>query len=336
MRRRPSIHRSWNEINLTDDQKHTKMSDKQEHKSGPNTPVLRLRRVSKVENEDSANESDHENSVDNKGGDLSMEAELEADEEHLEASNASLPSFNTSDIYDAGNMDDDFQAIHDQEKSNADSDVITLAIILFSLFSVLLACWTYDAKESFDLQSIKESFPTQDDDLWVAFESGVEDVVLRGRPSTFILLYEDEAREVMQELVYKLSKFAACNITDCEKEPIEITDAELNSARVLRDYGTVIEKYRHKLQEKGVMVIKNLENVRGTSAQAFHSFCDEFTPLVQKSLFIFTMKVDQLPRTPNKMKFIEEYFKRKWTDIRNDTFNALITRITSMVLEIKT
>jgi hypothetical protein len=211
---------------------------------------------------------------------------------------------------------------------------IVLAIFMLSwkVFDIVSSTLS---KEMCDLESIKEKFPTQDDYFWIAFESGVHDVVQRNQPSTFILLYDEKGEVILQELVQQLSKYAICNITDCSNKPIVITDSELNSPDLLKDYGLLIQRYKEQLEKNGVMVVKNLENVRGISAQAFHSFCDQFTPLVDKSLFIFTMKVDELPGS-NNMKFVEEYFKNKWTDIKTDTLNALITRITNMVLEVMT
>lgn len=184
-----------------------------------------------------------------------------------------------------------------------------------------------------DISTIKANFPEQDEDLWLSFESGVMDVVTLNRPSTFIFLYDKTSEKKVENLVVKLSKFAICNIRECDKTPINLTVSKLNSPRILADYGSLIEEYRAELADKGVMVIHNLEKVRGISAQAFHSFCDEFTPLVQKSLFIFTMKVDKLPKN-NNMRFVEEDLKQRWKEVKPDTLVALITRITSMVLEV--
>ncbi|RZC41333.1 LAP1C domain containing protein [Asbolus verrucosus] len=190
-----------------------------------------------------------------------------------------------------------------------------------------------NSEKKIDIQELKTNFPRQDEYLWLAFESGVQDVKYLNRPSTFILLYQEEAQKTLANLLQQLSKYAVCNIRDCSKEPIIITDGLLNSSEIVDDYGIMIHRYRDELQEKGVMIIKNLENVRGVSAQAFHSFCDEVTPLVDKSLFIFTMKVEKL-HDHDKMKYVEDYFRNKWTDIKVDTYNALITRISSMVIEV--
>ncbi|XP_044271949.1 uncharacterized protein LOC123015929 isoform X2 [Tribolium madens] len=212
---------------------------------------------------------------------------------------------------------------------------IYIALILISSLSlvVLPLMISTSETEASSFHLIQENFPTQKDDLWLSFETGVDDVITRNRPSTFVFLYQEEAEDTLMKLLQDLTKYAVCNIRDCSKKPIILSDTELNSPQVIRNYGSLIEKYRDKLSENGVMIIRNLENVRGVSAQAFHTFCDEFTPLVEKSVFIFTMKVKELPG-PNSMKFVEEYFRKKWTDIKIDTFNALITRITSMVVEV--
>ncbi|XP_976409.2 uncharacterized protein TORIP isoform X2 [Tribolium castaneum] len=212
---------------------------------------------------------------------------------------------------------------------------MALISVFLSLGVVLVWCGSVPELPAtkMSIHLIQEKFPTQNDDIWLAFESGVNDVITRNRPSTFIFLYQEEAEGTLRKLLEQLSKYALCNIRDCSKKPIVLSDSELNSPQVVSDYGSLIEKYRDRLSENGVMIVKNLENVRGVSAQAFHTFCDEFTPLVEKSLFIFTMKVKELPRA-GSMKFVDEYFRNKWTDIKIDTFNALITRITSMVVEV--
>lgn len=207
---------------------------------------------------------------------------------------------------------------------------------LVVILLLMVPCFTPDIETvvaARDISRIKTRFPEQSEDFWLFFESGVADVVTMNRPSTFIFLYDKTSEKKLKNLITELSTYAICNIRECDKTPINLTDSKLNSPEILADYGSLIEEYRAELADKGVMVIHNLERIRGISAQAFHSFCDEFSPLVQKSLFIFTMKVDKLPRN-NQMRFVEEDLKKRWTEIKPDILVALITRITSMVLEV--
>ncbi|KAJ8913607.1 hypothetical protein NQ315_013429 [Exocentrus adspersus] len=118
-----------------------------------------------------------------------------------------------------------------------------------------------------------------------------------------------------------------------EALPVMLEVADLRDTSILNDYGEVISRNKAKLEKNGVMIIKNLEKVPGVSAQAFHSLCDEFNPVVNEALFIFTMKVDEYHE--NELKFVEEYLHSRWSDIKEDTFYALFTRIANIVLPIK-
>lgn len=221
-----------------------------------------------------------------------------------------------------------------QENINIISPIIFCSILIITILGINCSRGLNNTEESVKpkITDLQKEFPTQSIDLWASLESGVNNTIRRNRPSTFILLYQEKSKDIIENLLKSISEYVTCFLTSCEQVPVILTDKNLNSKEVLKDYGIIIDEYREPLEKSGIMIVKNLENVPGVSAQAFHSFCDEFNPAVAKSVIIFTMKVQEFHR--NNMKFLEEYFQKKWTDIKSDAFDALFTRISSMVLEI--
>lgn len=182
------------------------------------------------------------------------------------------------------------------------------------------------------IKNLMQKFPSQVEDFWLHIEEGVGDIKQFHKPRTFIFLYTKESQETLEKILNRVVEFATCTLTYCAAVPIILKANELKEANILKDYGEIITRNKERLEESGVMVIENLENVPGLSAQAFHSFCDEYNPVVSDALFIFTMKVDEFH--DNDLHFIEKYLRNRWNDITDDHFYPLFTRIVNVVLPI--
>lgn len=182
------------------------------------------------------------------------------------------------------------------------------------------------------IKILTEEFPSQVEDFWLHIEEGVKDIKRFHKPRTFILLYTNDSEETLKKILKRFAEFATCTLTCCMASPVLLTANVLSDAEILKDYGEIITRNKEKLQESGVMIIENLEKVPSLSAQAFHSFCDEYNPVVNDALFIFTMKVNEFHG--NDLKFVERYLRHHWNDIRDDHFYPLFTRIANVVLPI--
>lgn len=186
------------------------------------------------------------------------------------------------------------------------------------------------------LIEVQTKFPSQSKDTWDAISSGINEVKLFNKPSVFILLYNKEASETVDLFLQTVSRYASGILNDdYNTQPIVLTSNHLNTIKARSDYGYIINKYKPELEEKSVMVVKNLDKIPGEIAQAFHSMCDEISPLVPKAMFIFTIQIKNFTSEKSDFELIEDILRRSWQDLDDDIFYPLVTRISSMVLRIE-
>lgn len=186
------------------------------------------------------------------------------------------------------------------------------------------------------LMKLMKGYPNQKLNTWFAFGSGIEDVMIKNRTSTFLLLYTGSSKKIMRDIVKTVAQVAAEVLQDVEyvKAPIELQSLELNkNERYLKDNGKFITDYRKKLEQTGVMVIHNLGLLNSEIAKTLHGICDEITPIVAKSVIILTAEVKDL-NAGKEVILAEKLLKESWKDIDNDILWALVSRLTGSVLKI--
>lgn len=186
-----------------------------------------------------------------------------------------------------------------------------------------------------EIEDLKNEYPMLEDDFWLALQTGVQEVLKFGKPSVFVLLYKENDREMTERILTNVSSYTSCWLNNnCNKKPLILCSEELNHNDMLKqDSGYFITTYKRVLEDVHVMIIKNLEDLPGYAAKALHSFCDAYSPLVEKAVFFFTLKVPEFPE--KEIKYVESVLRNKWHDIKEDHFDPLFTRISSIVLSLK-
>lgn len=187
-------------------------------------------------------------------------------------------------------------------------------------------------KESIvDIAQIKELFP-QSNIFWRSIETGVSEITHFNKPSVIVIIHKNDIRN-LTELLGNITMYASCILNEnCYVEPIVINGDDLNTDETTQDYGIVVDRFRPLLEEKHIMVIRNMDKIHASVAQAFHSICDEFSPLVKRSLIIFTIQVDKYTGKP--LEQVVNILNNKWSSIDSDKLEPLITRVSSIVLPI--
>lgn len=181
------------------------------------------------------------------------------------------------------------------------------------------------------IDSLKEEFPKQDDKLWLVIDSCIEDIINLDKQSTITFIYKENNSNSMENLLNKIVSYASCRINNCNK-PVILDSSHLNIPRYRKDYGHVIEDIRPKLEDKKVLAVKNVDEISPEVAQAFHSICDEYSPLVEKSLIVFTMKVNN--DMINYDKHISNVLRNRWNEIDADKLEPLITRVSGITVKV--
>lgn len=183
---------------------------------------------------------------------------------------------------------------------------------------------------------IEKHFDKQDVDFWRSIRVNIEEITALKKPSTIIFLYENNAKGTMKAILNEVANAALCDLTECENEPILIPGSSLNSSNFIDNYGIMISMYREPLKKNGVLIVENLEQVPGKAAQAFHNFCDDYDPVVDKALILFTLKVDKLPVNEYPPAYVRKVLSKVWSDIKiEDKFNPLFSRISGTILLVR-
>jgi hypothetical protein len=189
------------------------------------------------------------------------------------------------------------------------------------------------------IENIREEFPSQLRHIWTAFSAGLKETAqgTPTKPSVFMLLYETEEGTAIC-LAQKVGNMSTHLLRAEKVYPLLIIDGEEleHNKTLAEDYGKLLEEYRPKVEEQRAMIINNLHKIPGTVAQSFHSFCDTVTPVVDKAVFLFTMKASGvISNSNNPTEVAEKVLRKLWSDeLDEDILDPLITRITDMTMMI--
>lgn len=184
-------------------------------------------------------------------------------------------------------------------------------------------------------KELTKEFPHQDKLLWRSLQKGIENVLNRNpsQPSVFLIAYNDMAtsKNVMDKI---LNATVSCMKS---QEPIKIDGGSFATEEMVKDYGVIIGNYRERLQKEGIMFVEDVNRTPARAAQAFHAICDTETPLVERAVIFFTVRLDEYDANmePNRVhSLIENKLERNWgkdTAINEDILKALIVRMTDQM-----
>ncbi|XP_050302248.1 uncharacterized protein LOC126740321 [Anthonomus grandis grandis] len=193
----------------------------------------------------------------------------------------------------------------------------------------------YEQKLQTKFEKYESEMKHQNEDFWRSIKVSIREVPVLKQPRTILFLYEDKSEKTLNLILEKVVNAALCFLTECDKKPVQIQGASLNNSQIIRDHGVIISKYADQLKKSGVMVVYNLEQVPGKAALAFHSFCDDYNPIAEKSLILFTLKMNKIPQG-YPMMFLEKFLLNLWSDIgKGDKFYPLFTRISGNILTVQ-
>lgn len=184
---------------------------------------------------------------------------------------------------------------------------------------------------SITIEMIQKDFPSQPRETLETIETVINDVLKIEpiHPAVFLILFDEKTEN--NKFMTAIAKYASHKL-NVKHNHIVLDETEYTKQNVIKDYGYLIAKYKPDLDERKVMVIKNLHKMPGKTAQALHSFCDEITPLVDRAVYILTLKVDSF--SGNEMHTAEKQLYQNWNDLENDILAPLVTRVTSTVFRL--
>jgi hypothetical protein len=188
-----------------------------------------------------------------------------------------------------------------------------------------------------DIQRIRDEFPSQLNTTWQAFSAGIKDVQeTPTKPSVFLLLHETEGGTPAC-LAWKIGNISAHFLSAKNTDPVVLDGANIEKNQTLaEDYGILLDEYGPTVEERRTMIVKDLHKIPGIVAQSFHWFCDTVRPLVDKAIYLFTMKASGVSHAQhNPSRVAEKELRKLWNgQLHEDKLIPLIVRITDSVMVI--
>jgi hypothetical protein len=186
-----------------------------------------------------------------------------------------------------------------------------------------------------DIKHISDEFPSQLNTTWQTFSAGIKMVQeIPTKPSIFLLLHETE-EGTPACLAWRIGNISAHFLNATNPQPIILDAAKIEHNQTLvKDYGILLEEYPPMVKEQRAMIVKDLHKIPGIVAQSFHFLCDIEAPLVDKAIYLFTMKASGVSHAKdNPTKVAEEELNKLWNgQVDEDKLMPLIVRITNNVM----
>uniref|UniRef100_A0A182WHY4 Uncharacterized protein n=1 Tax=Anopheles minimus TaxID=112268 RepID=A0A182WHY4_9DIPT len=227
---------------------------------------------------------------------------------------------------------------------------IIAAIVLccFAHFALKLVnggSWNVTKAKTFttceDLFKLEERYTTVDEKLWDILNVSVRRATANDEtrePGTVLFLHYGPT-VIMDNLINSVSNITASCFGALD--PITLDGKYFKRSDLQEDYGMFLTQQKEALLQRGVMVVRNIEDVPASVAQAFHTICDTEEPLVDRAIIYLTLDmfkaaaVTRPSREQSASEEAEKMLHKLWKDSLGPAVLApLITRLTENVYRI--
>lgn len=182
---------------------------------------------------------------------------------------------------------------------------------------------------------LRPKYPTIDPIMWTTLNVSVNRALYRkpSEPSTFVFLYDSTT--VQKSLIEDVIDITSRCFDGTQ--PIRLTSADFETPEIAADYGAFLQQYKQPLEERGIMVVQNLDQVPAKAARALFTICDSYGPLVERAVIFFTIDISRrtqdLDQSPTALA--EKLLQDQWrSGLRGDTLDPLLVRLTENVFKI--
>lgn len=175
--------------------------------------------------------------------------------------------------------------------------------------------------------NLRNKFPDQKQELW----GNVLHVMHNfDSVTTLTFLYKDDPKTsdcLAEEIAFSYSRIQNRTFN---RESIFTADNEID------DFGIVLEEYGLKVEKTNLLIVKHLHKISGNVARVFHTLCDNVTPKVAPSVYIFTLRYDdRVEKVKKPIAKASTVLREAWKDLPEKELHALISRIVTNVVEVK-
>ncbi|XP_046436150.1 uncharacterized protein LOC124187976 isoform X2 [Neodiprion fabricii] len=205
--------------------------------------------------------------------------------------------------------------------------VIVFVPVYFNLPYAENSNATVDSDVSDDVNSrmndIVKLFPSQNENIWSDFTSGIAEVKNKTlRLAVFLLLAPDSATTAI---------CLAKKVAEVTRSTLGGTgDAMLSPDQLENDIGKVLKLIEERVMTTKTAIFLDLLNIKPQALRALHDICDPDSPLVEDAVYLIIMKSQLYKESENLVYFAEQQLNNTFSSvISEDILRALIVRITA-------
>ncbi|XP_055630154.1 uncharacterized protein LOC129770968 isoform X2 [Toxorhynchites rutilus septentrionalis] len=181
-------------------------------------------------------------------------------------------------------------------------------------------------------------YPVADLMVWKTLNISVNRAFYRdpGESTTFIFLHNSSAIEdsFLEDIIRVTSE---CN---GGRQPIRLNSADFINTGIAQNHTAFLEQHKKLLEENGILVVQNLDQIPPRDAKVFFTICDSYEPLVQETIIFFTLDVSHQPEYATNSQrsateIAEKILKKMWqNELNENMLIPLLTRLTDNVFKI--
>ncbi|CAD7081554.1 unnamed protein product [Hermetia illucens] len=219
-------------------------------------------------------------------------------------------------------------------------DILLFATVIFflaAIFGLVIRRYVEEPNVSEhkyceNFESLKKTFPNQNEYIWRALKTGVEGVLNNHppKPSVFLFLHRDD--NSAGRIITKIVDTAAACFNPTLKA-VTLDSDEFSSEDAQGDYGVIIKRYKEALRNGGVVLIADLNKIPSQTARALHFICDNENPMINNVVIFLTLT--PLTDVGKPVEMAEDTLNLIWNStIDQNTLSALVTRVTDQVISL--
>lgn len=218
--------------------------------------------------------------------------------------------------------------------------LLWFCIIIMILSSYNFIPWSYSLssasspiKPKCQFLHLQKLFPEQDNQLWISLNVGVQSVLKKNKPTTFLFVHSEDgfiAETLLGHIINTTKGCLGKNVN-----PLMLNEKHFSSPEFQNDYGLGIKEYKEPLRNSGIMLVENFDRIPPTVAQIFHTISDSENPLIEQSVMFLVMSIDGNVNE-NLNKRVNRKLVDIWSSLPHNIVQPLIARITEVPLLIKT
>uniref|UniRef100_A0A1B0A5T5 Uncharacterized protein n=1 Tax=Glossina pallidipes TaxID=7398 RepID=A0A1B0A5T5_GLOPL len=179
-----------------------------------------------------------------------------------------------------------------------------------TVFTAVYSSWsTVVNRKNCSYQDLEKQYTDLDHYVWVNLQSGIENILnkVSHKSANYLFIYDNgDARSIVKNMATHAAKCFN------NSQPLaEMGKDDFNSKEVITDFGKIIERFKAIIESSNVVLIVNLNEVPGETAEALHAICDTENPIREDLVVFLTLRMPTI-ENGNVQEKVEEELEKMW------------------------